>query len=218
MKARTYSFKKYVTFSDLFIGFLLVIFFLSLGTIFTVNFRPLYYWDIKRLNLSARSGLSNTIIRLNYNTLIGYCSPFYHGPLNFPTLTQSTSATIHFAEVKHIFNDLFCLFLISIISLCGGLSYKFYRHQFACLKCGAIGILVLPFLFLTGFILNFDQTFTLFHKIVFRNSYWLFNPQTDPIITLLPEPFFLHCGILIILTQFLGSLFLFLAYRHLTKE
>ncbi len=52
------------------------------------------------------------------------------------------------------------------------------------------------------------------HKIFFRNDDWMFNPSTDPIINLLPETFFLHCALIIILIIFLGSLILYLCYRH----
>ena len=32
------------------------------------------------------------------------------------------------------------------------------------------------------------------HKILFNNDDWLFDYETDPIIYLLPEEFFLTCG------------------------
>ena len=29
----------------------------------------------------------------------------------------------------------------------------------------------------------------------FDNDYWLFNSKTDPVIKILPDEFFMHCGI-----------------------
>ena len=47
--------------------------------------------------------------------------------------------------------------------------------------------------------LDFDAAFTIFHRIFFPGKdNWLFNPFTDPIITLLPQDFFLHCALLIL--------------------
>ena len=38
----------------------------------------------------------------------------------------------------------------------------------------------------------------IFHQIVFRNDYWIFNEATDPVITILPEAFFMHCFMMIV--------------------
>ena len=45
--------------------------------------------------------------------------------------------------------------------------------------------------------MNWDLAFVLMHKILFRNDFWIFDAQTDPIIKILPDTFFMHCGILI---------------------
>lgn len=37
---------------------------------------------------------------------------------------------------------------------------------------------------------DFDAAFTLFHKILFNNDYWLINPFIDPIINIFPEKYF----------------------------
>lgn len=55
----------------------LSIFLISFSVIFTLNFRPLYYADIKLLHISRESGLSEQQIRENYDRLIDYNSVFY---------------------------------------------------------------------------------------------------------------------------------------------
>lgn len=40
---------------------------------------------------------------------------------------------------------------------------------------------------------SFDYMFVLFHQILFNNEDWLFNPATDPIITVLTQDFFMYC-------------------------
>ena len=46
---------------------------------------------------------------------------------------------------------------------------------------------------------NFSETFIYFHKLFFRNNYWIFDPTTDPIINALPEEFFMIELILIVI-------------------
>jgi integral membrane protein (TIGR01906 family) len=41
---------------------------------------------------------------------------------------------------------------------------------------------------------------------MFRNDYWIFDEATDPVIMILPDAFFLHCAVMIILLILIGSL------------
>ena len=66
------AFKK----SDILIGLVFFLLFISIGVVFTINFRPLYYLDIKLLNIPESSGYSKEEIIANYNALIDYSSPF----------------------------------------------------------------------------------------------------------------------------------------------
>jgi integral membrane protein (TIGR01906 family) len=40
--------------------------------------------------------------------------------------------------------------------------------------------------------LAWDRFFVVFHKIFFRNDYWIFDEASDPIIKVLPDEFFFH--------------------------
>ena len=76
---------------------------ISISVIITLNFRPLYYFDIDYFNLVEKTGYSEEIIRENYNTLIDYNNFFYKDALEFPSLPMSEQGRIHFIEVKNIF-------------------------------------------------------------------------------------------------------------------
>lgn len=57
----------------------------------------------------------------------------------------------------------------------------------------------------------------MFHKIMFRNDYWLFDEALDPVIKILPDAFFFHCAVMIILLILFGSLLCILFrsfFRH----
>ena len=82
--------------SDIFLAVVFAIFIISFAVVFTVFFKPLYYFDIDFLNLSESTGLSADVIRHNYDVLIQYQSLFYQGTLNLPNFVMSTSGRIHF--------------------------------------------------------------------------------------------------------------------------
>jgi len=195
-------------------GILFTLFFISAGLILAINFRPLFYADIKLLNLEAESGLSASVIKENYDALIDYCSPFYTGELSFPSLPASESGLSHFAEVKVLFQFFYITGVVTLILLIGIALYERKKKNHEYLLISSITMILLPLICLIGSAIDFNKTFVLFHRLVFSNDDWLFDPVTDPIINILPESFFLQCALIIIFTVLAGSLILFLCYRH----
>ena len=169
------------------------------AVVITLNFRPLYYADMKKYALSERFGYPEEEIRANYDAMVEYNNVFYRGELEFPTLPMSENAREHFREVRFIF-----VFIESVLlpigvagSIVGILLCRKDRKQHYLLLSGlfSIGIPAV----LGGLIAaNWDNFFTKFHEIFFNNDYWIFNSATDPIIDLLPDEFFLHCCIMIL--------------------
>lgn len=202
----------------IFSGILFTLFFISLGVITAIQWRGLYYHDMKTLKLSESTGYSESVIRENYDALMDYCSPFYQGELNFPTLPSSAEGLIHFAEVKAIFVSFYYIFAIALLLLLPILWYTIKHKDYKIFKISAITSLLLPCIIGFACGVNFDATFLLFHKLFFRNNYWLFNPYTDPIINLLPPEFFYHCAILVISIVLLGAILQFLFSWYLKKR
>lgn len=200
-------------FTNVLIGILFTLAFLSIGVVASLNFRFIYYLDVDILNLPQTSGYSKEVILENYNALIDYNSPFFKGELKFPSLPASTNGIIHFQEVKNIFVSFYYIGLISILALAVIIFYKHKKRDYRYLRVSAITVLVVPIITAICVALNFDATFVIFHKIFFRNDYWLFDPVTDPVINILPDTFFLHCLIVIILFIIVGSMILFSASR-----
>ena len=60
--------------------------------------------------------------------------------------------------------------------------------------------------------MNWNKVFVLFHKLIFNNDYWIFDPRTDPVIMILPDAFFMHCALLILALVVLGSALCLLLY------
>lgn len=198
--------------TDIPTGLFFAIALLAIGLALAINLRPLYYLDISRFGLVEESGLNAVVIKENYNALIDYCSPFYTGDLVFPSLRASESGLSHFAECKDIFNMIFiagtiCLVLTVIIFI-----IKRHNGEYKYLRTSAIITLVLPVIVGAAAAINFDALFLLFHKLVFNNNDWIFDPATDPIIDLLPEEYFLQCALIIVGTMILGALIALLVF------
>jgi integral membrane protein (TIGR01906 family) len=196
--------------TDILIGIIFTILFTSIGVIAAVNFRFIYYLDISLLKIPEISGYDVETIIANYDALIDYNSPFFKGPLKFPTLAASPQGIQHFEEVKNIFVSFYFIALISLLLCLIIIIFKARKKDKSYLFVSSITVLVLPIIVGIGTAINFDKAFVIFHKIFFRNDYWLFDPSTDPVITILPDTFFLHSLIVIIVFILMGSLILYL--------
>ena len=203
---------------DILTSISLMIFIISFAIVFTVFFNPLYYSDIYRLKIDMTSGLSIETIKENYDILIHYQSIFYQGPLVFKDFIMSNGGKIHFEEVKIIFEIIQVLMFVSMIFSIVLIYQQYKQKEFRFLKLTAIITIVIPLIIGSLAAIDFNRAFIIFHKIVFRNDYWLFNAVTDPIITILPETFFMHCFMMIIIIVFLLVLICYIAYRQIRKK
>ncbi|HHT97549.1 MAG TPA: TIGR01906 family membrane protein [Clostridiales bacterium] len=200
--------------TDYLIGLIFSMLFVSISVIITINFRPLYYIDIKFLSIEKVSGISKFDIIQNYNALMEFLSPFYNGSLAFPTLSSSPEALQHFDEVKDIF-ILFYYITFALLSISIPITiYKTKKRDFQYLFASSIISIVLPIVFTSMIFINFQKAFVLFHKLFFKNDNWLFDPNLDPVINILPSEYFMHCALLIILLILLFSFISFVIYKN----
>lgn len=203
--------KKLTTYTlNTFIGLLFLLFFISLGLHVALYCRPIYYSGIDELSKST--GYSADEIKLNYDTLIDYCSPFFKGELKFPTLPASESGISHFAEVKNIFTFFSALLVICPILLVILILIQRKRKVSSYLLTSPGIMIILPVVVITACAINFKAAFKLFHKIMFRNNDWIFDPVTDPIINLLPHSFFMNCTLILFISILSGCALILIAY------
>lgn len=204
--------KKLFSPANLLLALVLVLFIISSAVVITLNFRPLYYFDIDFLNIPAYSGLDRETIVENYDVLIRYNSVFGPKTLEFPSLAMSESGRIHFEEVKVVFNFFEITAMVSgVLSVIGILLQKKKKSTDYLLLAGILTVGI-PAVLAVLIALNWQQVFILFHKIVFNNDYWIFDPKTDPVIMILPDAFFMHCALLILALVVLGSAVCLLLY------
>ena len=68
---------------------------------------------------------------------------------------------------------------------------------------------ILLFLIIFGMIVDFNYTFTLFHKIMFTNDLWILDPNADFLIMIFPQRFFLEISAAIIILFLLINLIIY---------
>ena len=203
--------------SNIVVSLCLALAMIGASVIITLNIRDIYYNDIDKLNIESMSGLSREEIIENYDYLIDYNLSSNVGEFKLPTLTSSKPGKIHFEEVRDIFQNVKLLTIIcGAIAIIGGI-LQIRKRDFKFLRNSSILIVILPVLLAIPIAINFNACFILFHKIMFSNDYWIFDPQLDPVINMLPEEFFMHMGITILIIMLIVSIILQLLYRLLKK-
>lgn len=180
---------------------------------FTVGFKQLYYFDIDYLNISELSGLSKDDIKLNYDYLIDYNLNKNVSEFKLPTLKSSPQGKIHFEEVRNIFQNINKLAKVLMIVSLIGIIFNAKNKNIKILKTTSITLIIMPLLLAVPVLLNFEKSFIIFHKLLFRNDYWIFSPDLDPVINILPEEFFFHAGVMILMLILLVSILLFVIYK-----
>ena len=185
---------------------------------FTVGFKQLYYFDIDYLNIPILSGLSKEEIKENYDYMIDYNLSKDNKEFELPTLKSSKQGKIHFEEVIDIFQNMNKIFNISLVLSIIGVIINILNKNIEILKTTSKTLILMPMILMLPIVINFEGSFVLFHKIMFNNDYWIFDPNLDPVINILPEKFFFHAGIMILILIIVASITNYLIYTLLKRE
>ncbi len=182
---------------------------------FTVGFKELYYYDIDKLNIPILSNLSEEEIILNYDYLIDYNLRKDDKNFEMPSIKSSPQGKIHFEEVRDIFQNINKLFdlclIISIIGLFINIKYKNINF----LNITSKSLISIPIILALPIVINFESSFVIFHKLMFSNDYWIFDPNLDPVINMLPQQFFFHAGVMMLALVLISSILMYVVYRLL---
>ncbi|MER0123589.1 TIGR01906 family membrane protein [Streptococcus sp. ZJ93] len=174
-------------------------FLLSVSVVATIYLAWLFYpLEIKWLDLEQVVYMKSTDISYNFNILLRYLTLPWEQTLAMPNFPSSTDGLHHFKQVKWLFHLAQAVVLISLPSLLSFWKNVIKKGYGSLYRPVFLTAAVLPVLIgIVGVMIGFDSFFTLFHQILFAgDSTWLFNPNTDPVIYILPAEFFLHCFLL----------------------
>lgn len=190
---------------------------LSAAILLTIYLAWLFYpSEIQVLNLEKIVYMNAADISYNFNILMNYLTNPFQQVLDMPNFSSSADGLHHFQQVKWLFHLTQLIFLVSLPA-----SITFFKNVLAkgfgrLFQKIYLWMALLPLAIgLMGALIGFNAFFTLFHQILFvGDSTWLFNPNTDRVIYILPEEFFLHCFILFfVLYEVLTILVIFYSHR-----
>ena len=199
-----------------FLAFISSLSIITLSVILGLNFRPLYYQNLSRIQI-LNEDLSGAMIKRNYDILISYLNPFYNGKLKLDGFSMSSFGEFHFYEVKLIFNLVYILFATTLLLSLVLFVIQYRKRDFQYLKTTALLTFVIPVVLGIPFILDFNKAFVAFHEIAFSNDYWIFDPRIDPVIKILPEWFFMYAAFLILFFMAVFAAVSYLLGRSLTR-
>ena len=95
------------------------------------------------------------------------------------------------------------------------------RYEFIIIRnfnLGANILIVFFIILISAYIIDFSKAFVLFHKIFFRNNYWIFDANTDPIINALPEDLFMIYGAIILGIVIISSIIIKIINKNINKK
>lgn len=188
------------------------------STMITVGFKQLYYFDINYLKISEQNNLTKEEIKRNYDYMIDYNLNKISGEFELPTIKSSPEGKVHFEEVKEIVQNVIKLLIVSLIITIVGIIVNLKNNNIEFLNITSKLVIILPILVAIPMLINFDETFVVFHKLMFDNDYWIFDPSKDPVINILPQEFFFHAGLLIVMLILLSSVVLHIIYKYYKKK
>lgn len=194
------------------------LFLVCASTFLVLMIRPLYYMMVKLLDVPGETGYSFEVCKANYDILIGY--NMFWGPkeLVFRDFIQSEHGIIHFREVKTIFVTMQFTAIICGLLMIPGIIFSKKKQTFGWMRATVILALIVVAVVGFGFIYDWDGTFVLMHHILFDNDYWIFYPDLDPVINILPDKVFLAAGAGICILITAGLVTLGVVYHKKKKE
>ncbi|MDN5440730.1 MAG: TIGR01906 family membrane protein [Lactococcus lactis] len=169
---------------------------------------PLFFGEIFWYQLTDLVQMTAGKIGHNFLILMNYLINPLETKLSMPDFPSSASGLHHFAEVKNLFMLVFFLTIILI-----PFTIRFIKENLSIVFHNALRVVMLFPLAIgvIAWLIGFDRFFVAFHEVLFRDNSWLFDPATDPIISVLPEQFFMHSFLIFLLIY---ELIFFVIYRR----
>lgn len=177
-----------------------------------------YQTYLPELSASDPCKLGEDRILQNYQAMVTYgLKPGFEWELEFQGLPMSAQGRQHFAEVRAVFQLILKTTLVCLPVCLLTLGYLRRQKIQSPLLWGPMVALLFPALIGLVMLADFSRAFTLFHQLVFRNDYWIFDPAKDPIIEYLPQEFFESMAfviLLVLLALCLVCLGLYFSYKR----
>jgi integral membrane protein (TIGR01906 family) len=164
-----------------------------LASFFSLLFnRHFYSYEFEKQNIALSSEFSNSQYSSYTGQIVHYFfseKPLYITDIEGNIIEDffSLREITHMRDVKNVIRTalliLFASFIVSFILI------LLLKNRRAVFKHAAVCVLIFILFLGTAIIMNFDFTFILLHKILFRNDFWLL-PENAVLIQMFPASFF----------------------------
>jgi len=179
-----------------------ILFSLSAAVAVPILWRGWYYRQAQVLELPQRTGFDLETIRQAFDNVMDFL--IKGGEFGTGALKWSESGAAHFADCRVLFRLDFVILAISFAVLLAlfflgknsSLPHRFLNRTPA--FWALLTTLLLLLFFGAWAFVDFDGLFTAFHHLFFPGKEnWIFDYQTDQIILILPEEFWLRTAALV---------------------
>ena len=182
-----------------------VLFIMSFSIALPIFIRPFYYAHIDTYDLSETSGFTKNEIIEAYDETLDYLTNPLKSTFSAGCMKFSNAGASHFRDCKKLFTINTIILSLSFTAI---IIITFFLLRKKVMMIHFIGhspffwsgivTIILPLICGIAISLNPNRAFIVFHKIFFPGkTNWIFNPNTDEIISVLPQQFFYNCAILI---------------------
>lgn len=188
---------------------------LSIAISVTVLISPIVYrLFVSYTDLVEISELSQAQLQANYDVMWRYVVNPFAVSFQFPNFTMSQGGVQHFVDVQRLIslNSAMSILGVVVLMLSKWWASRTERYIESPMLMVMLGLPVVMIMF---FMTMFEPLFIAFHRLFFSNELWLFDPATDPIITVLPATFFLT---LFVIGAIVYELLLIVLYVTVTKR
>lgn len=191
-------------------GLLCLLACLGLGLALLLACDWLYRADVRLLDISTTSGLSEETILENYHAAVQYLTPWNDQALELRGLTWSTQGAEYFRQLRIC---VLCVYIAALTSGIGLVALSGARRKLGRKVWNVSGTVTLGLAAALGVLLavDFEQIFVWFGNTVFSGGSWELYEDLDPIVTIFPQSFFVHAAFFLIFVCAAGALMQFAA-------
>jgi len=130
----------------------------------------------------------------NFNELLKYISLRTN---KLPSSFYSATDILHMHDVRNILTLVYVLMIICILTSIYFILVKKINLSRTLKRSSIISLTIIVSILIFMITTSFDFLFTLFHKLLFRNDYWLLDPDSSNLIKFFPTAVFELQGIII---------------------
>lgn len=172
------------------LSLVILLWFVTCSIFLFMNMPFIYTSVVHLLNVQHDIKMSSGQIRDNYQLIIRYLQSFFIDDMQ-TTLPINSVVKTHFGDVRRLvlLNNMFMVVMTPILIK---ILVKLRENKLLWLLKQSFKQIYSFFVFVCIFaLIDFNDAFIFFHKLLFRNNDWIFNAKKEPIIILFPDQYFM---------------------------